>query len=330
MKKFLPILAWLAAGLCLILLGLFSFVQIKSSSSFEAPLPDIQASRDTAVIARGRHLVLGPAHCVSCHVPMNQVKAVEYGAVVPLSGGWEMAIPPGVFRAPNLTPDLETGIGKKSDGELARALRYSVSSTGGCLFPLMPFQELSDEDLTAVISFLRSQEPIRNEVKPSEYSFMGKALVAFGVMKPVGPHQNPPKQVTIDSTVEYGSYLANRVANCNGCHTERDFKTGAFVGVPFSGGTRFLPDPFTEGYSFITPNLTPDQTTGIMAQWDEAAFLRRMRAGKVHKGSPMPWATYARMSDLELKAIYRYLRSLDPVTNPIQQIVFAPGEKLPE
>lgn len=41
----------------------------------------------------------------------------------------------------------------------------------------------------------------------------------------------------------------------------------------------------------------------------------------------MPWATYARMDDLELKAVYRYLQSLDPVENNIEKIVFAPGEE---
>ena len=88
-----------------------------------------------------------------------------------------------------------------------------------------------------------------------------------------------------------------------------------------------MPDAFSEGYSFITPNLTPDKETGIMANWDESTFINRMRAGRVHKGSPMPYGAFSRMDDLELKAIYRYLQSLDPVNNKIEKIVFAPGEK---
>lgn len=330
MKRALKILKWAGIVLGLLIVGFFAFVQLTWNKQFEAPYPEIKASSDTAVIARGRHLALGPAHCISCHVPMDKVKEAEEGKVMPLSGGWELRIPPGTLRAPNITPDKETGIGNLTDGQIARALRYSVNRRNGCMFPLMPFQEISDDDLVAIISFLRAQEPVYHKVEPTKLSFLGKALMAFGAIKPIAPKNTPPKSVEIDSTIAYGSYLANSVANCNGCHTKRDFVTGAFVGTPFAGGTQFPPDNFTMGYSFITPNLTSHEGTGIMASWDEARFIERMRAGRVHKGSPMPWNSFGRMTDLELKAIYRYLRSLDPVDNKIEQIVFEPGEALPK
>jgi mono/diheme cytochrome c family protein len=328
MKNVIKVLKWAGLALIVLLVGLFVFVQLTWDKKYDAPYPDITATTDSAVIERGKYLALGPAHCITCHVPMDKVKDAEEGVVMPLIGGWELSIPPGTFRAPNITPDIETGIGNMTDGEIARALRYSVNRNNGHVFPFMPFQELSDDDLTAIISFLRAQEPVKHKVEPSELTFLGKALVAFGMIKPEGPKNTPPKSVVIDSSIAYGSYLANRVANCNGCHTERDFKTGAFVGAPLAGGTHFLPDAFSEGYSFITPNLTPDKETGIMANWDESTFINRMRAGRGHKGSPMPWGAFSRMDDLELKAIYRYLQSLEPVNNKIEKIVFAPGEQI--
>ena len=327
MKSTVKILKRTGIVLVLLIIGLFAFIQFTWDKKYDAPYPEITATTDSVVIARGKHLALGPAHCISCHVPMDKVKEAEDGKVMPLSGGWELSIPPGTFRAPNITPDMETGIGKMTDSEIARTLRHSVNKNNGLVFPFMPFQELSDEDLTAIVSFLRSQEPVKHKVEPSEYSFLGKALMAFGMIKPEGPKNTPPNSMEIDSTIAYGSYLANSVANCNGCHTERDFKTGAFIGAPFAGGTYFEPDVFSEGYSFITPNLTPHKETGIMAYWDESTFIYRMRGGRIHKGSNMPWATYARMDDIELKAIYRYLQSLDPVDNKISKIVFAPGEE---
>lgn len=327
MRIVLKGLKWVGIVVVIFIVGVFGFVQFTWNKKFDAPMPDIKASTDSAIIARGRHLAFGPAHCVSCHIPVEKVKEVDMGKIVPLSGGWEVNIPPGIIRAPNLTPDMETGIGKMTDGEIARTLRYSVNKQHGVVFPMMPFQELSDDDLVAIISFLRSQEPVKHKVEPSEYSFLGKALMAFGVIKPVGPKNTPPKSVSIDSTEVYGSYLANRVANCNGCHTERDFKTGAFVGAPFAGGTHFLPDPYTEGYSFVTPNITPHPETGIMADWDEATFMARMNRGRIHRGSPMPWAPYTRMDDIEVKALYRYLQSLEPVENKIAKVVFSPGEE---
>lgn len=326
MKK---IIVFVLLGLLVLLVALFTYVQLSWNKKFDAPYPKIKASTDSAAIARGKYLAFGPAHCSTCHVPMDKVVAVEGGLQIPLSGGWELDIPPGTFRAPNITPDMETGIGKLTDGELARIMRHMVGNDGRCIMPFMPFAEMSDEDLTAVISFLRSQQPVKHEVKRSEYKFLGKAVMAFGMIKPEGTKGTPPKSIAIDTTVEYGKYLANYVANCVGCHTERDMKTGAFIGEPFAGGMQFPPDAFSEGWSFVTPNITPHKETGIMAEWTENAFVGRMKAGRVHQGSPMPWGAFSRINDLELKAIYRYLQSLNPVENKIDKVAYAPGEELP-
>ena len=303
------------------------FVQFSWNKSYaDTPYPDIQASTDPAMIERGRYLAYGPAHCGTCHVPMDRVWAVEDGAQDLLSGGWEMSIPPGTFRAPNLTPH-PTGIGQRTDGELARAMRHMVGYDGRGLFPFMPFQGLSDEDLTAVISFLRSQQPVEHTVVPQEPSFMGKAVLALGLIKPEGPSEPPPARIQQDSTVAYGRYLANFVANCVGCHTDRDLKTGAFIGTPFAGGFYMEPDAFTEGWSFVSPNLTPDPETGVMASWDEATFVERFKDGRLIQGSHMPWGSFSRMDTVDLKALYRYLQSLPPTANAIAKTVYKPGEK---
>jgi mono/diheme cytochrome c family protein len=325
-KIFLRVLAVLA----IIIAGLLIFIFIAWNKKHDAPYPEIKASTDSAVIARGKYLAFGPAHCASCHVPMDKMQEVDKGLQIPLSGGWELDIPPGIFRAPNLTPDTETGIGKLTDAEIARVLRYSVAHDGKTVFPFMPFQEMSDEDLTAVISFLRSQPPVKNSVKRTEYKFLGKVVMALGLVKPVAPKATPPKTIAVDSTAVSGSYLANSIANCVGCHTKRDMKTGDFIGTPFAGGMQMEADAFTQGYSFISPNLTPDPETGILSSWTEENFVSRFRSGRVHAGSPMPWGSFSRMSEVDLKALYRYLKSLEPVKNKIAKTVFAPGEKFPE
>jgi mono/diheme cytochrome c family protein len=157
MSKILKITKWTVIVLILLFVGLFAFVQLSWDKTFEAPYPEITANTDSSIIERGRYLAFGPAHCATCHVPMDKIKDVENGEQIPLSGGWELSIPPGVFRAPNLTPDIETGIGNLTDGEIARTLRHCVNSKDGCVFPFMPFSEMSDDDLTAIISYLRSQ-----------------------------------------------------------------------------------------------------------------------------------------------------------------------------
>ena len=319
-------------GLVILVAALVIFIFTSWDKRYDSPFPENKASKDPAIIARGEYLAYGPAHCATCHVPSPRSSAIDKGLLIPLSGGWEINIPPGSFRAPNLTPDMETGIGKLTDGQIARALRHSVRDNGRILFPFMPFQNMSEEDVTAIISFLRSQEPVKHYVKPSTYTFLGKALSAFGVVKPVEPSGVPLKSVIIDSSSAYGQYLANSVANCIGCHTERDLKTGVFTGQPFAGGFR-IPggaDSLSLGYAFITPNLTPDEETGVIAAWNERSFINRFHAGRVHIGSPMPWGTFSRMNDLDLKALYRYLHSLKPVKNKIAKTVFPPGENFPE
>lgn len=314
--------------LAILIAGLIIFVFATWNRNYEAPLPDIKASNDSTIIARGKYLAFGPAHCSACHVPMDKILEVENGLEIPLSGGWELSIPLGTFRAPNLTPDMETGIGKFTDAEIARTLRYSVSHDNKFVFPFMPFQGLSDYDLTAIISFLRSQEAINNNVKRTEYEFLGKALLAFEIVKPIAPINDPPKVVIKDSTIKYGSYIANNVANCIGCHTERDLKSGAFIGPYFAGGMKFEPDGFSKGYAFVSPNLTPDKETGVISEWDEETFIARFQEGRVLNETPMPWGAYSRMDEIELKALYRYFMSLDPIIRKVEKTIYLPGEEL--
>lgn len=330
MTKLFKILLWTGVLLIIIIVGLISYIQLSWNKTFDAPYPDIVASNDPVLIERGKYLVYGPAHCATCHVPQKNTMEVDEGLVMPLIGGWDEEIPGfGKFRAPNLTPDPETGIGNMTDAQLARAIRYNVKHDGKIVPPFMLFQGMSDEDLTAVISFLRAQEPVKNHVEPSEYSFIAKALVRFGLLTPLGPISTPPVAIDRDSTAEYGSYLAHSVGNCMGCHIKMDDK-GQQLNADFAGGMYFPPNPFSEGRSFISPNLTPHKTTGIMAHWNEEVFITRFKAARVHQGSPMPWGSFSRMDETDMKALYRYLSSLEPVEFAVGKTVYAPGEELPE
>jgi mono/diheme cytochrome c family protein len=127
------------------------------------------------------------------------------------------------------------------------------------------------------------------------------------MVKPVGPDGKVPVSVKADTSAVYGKYLALSVAECNGCHTKRDM-TGAFVGEPFAGGA-----PFVEpGKTTLTPpNLTPDSSSRIFG-WSQQDFIKRFRMGKLIAHSHMPWNSYNRMTDDELKAIFNYLRTVKP------------------
>lgn len=315
MKKFVKIFVGLIGFIALIILCFVAFVFLKWDKKYDAPYPELAATQDSTLIARGKYLVYGPAHCAGCHNTAERMLRVDQGEDLTLIGGAEFVFEPGVIRSRNLTPDMETGIGKLTDGEVARVMRNSIGADGRPIFPLMPFQNMSDEDVVAILSYLRSQEPVNHFVKPTEYSFMGKAVLALGLIKPEGPAGTPPKSIKIEPSEVYGKYLANSVANCVGCHSPRDLMSGEFIGPKFSGGLEFEEVP---GALFVTPNLTPDPETGILANWSEEAFVERFKAGRVYEHSPMPWGSFARMSEVDLRAIFRYLKALEPVKNPIE------------
>lgn len=329
MKIFTRIIALTAILLAVVAL----YINFKGPGKFDAPYPEVRASKDSSVIAYGKYLVYGPAHCATCHVSPDRLAEVEMGMEVPLTGGFELEIPPGRFYAGNLTSDVETGIGALSDAEIARTLRYGVNSEGRYIMPFMEFQNMSDDDLTAIISYLRSVEPVRKEVPKTEFSFLGKALLTFGLVKPVFPKVTPPKSVIRDTSAAYGEYFCSSVANCKGCHTARDLKTGEFTGPFFAGGMVFGPDPTTKNHVFVSPNLTGDKSTSVIANWNEEVFIQRFRAGRMPASSPlvnspMPWGEFSRIDENDLKAVYKFLTSLNPEKRSVEQTVFVPGEKV--
>lgn len=308
-------------------LSLLLIIEVIWQQPFLAPYPAIVSSTDSTVIARGKYLVYGPAHCAMCHVPQEHMEDLDQGIMAPLSGGGEFSFPMGTFRAPNLTSDQATGIGQYSDGQLARALRHGVSASGHMIFPFMPYQQISDEDLTAIISYLRSTEPVEHEVPASQWTTWGKITVALGWMQPLSPQSPPPVSVEKGVNVAYGGYLAQHVANCLDCHTNRNTQTGDFISGPFGGGFQFGPDGYTQGFTFFSPNLTTDSTTGLLASWTEEVFINRFKAGRIQAGSPMAWGAFYHMDEVDLKALYAYLTSLEPIQNQVPFTVLPPGEE---
>jgi mono/diheme cytochrome c family protein len=306
------ILKWTLIVVLVIIAGVTLTTIFRQHLKYDAPYPNIKASTDSAIIARGKHLVVGPAHCIDCHSPLpNKDSLLNHGQEVLPVGGFAFDLPFGKFYTRNLTPDKETGIGNMTDGEIARVLRYSVKKNGEAVLPFMPFQDLSDEDLTAIISYLRSVKPVKNKVPDHNYNLVGNLIKAF-MIKPVGPATTPPIAVKADTTVAYGRHMVMAVANCNECHTKRD-GIGNFVGAPLAGGTVFE----EKGHpTLISPNLTPDPT-GRITNWSQESFIKRFRLGKLIPYSHMPWEAFGRMTDTELIAIYKYLKTVKPAKTEI-------------
>lgn len=303
------ILKWTGIVILSLLLLLVIIVATRQNRQFDAPYPDIKATTDSAVIAHGKEIAFGAAHCADCHYAGNADSVFKLGQEPDLSGGRVFTLPVGNFYVRNITSDSTTGIGRYSDGEIARVLRYGVRPNGTAVIDFMPFHNMSDGDLTAVISFLRSTKPVHNPVPDHTVNMLGSVIKAF-LLKPVGPSEQVLKFMPKDTTAVYGKYLANSVANCVGCHTNRDMVTGAFTSEPYAGGMTFKePGLPTLVSPCINPNV-PGRTYG----WSQQDFINRFRMGKLIPYSHMPWNSFKRMSDNDLKAIFNFLKTLPSST----------------
>lgn len=292
---------------------------------WDAPLPDLHASSDPAMIKRGEYLVYGPSHCVECHAGSfaEYDAAMERGERPALRGGIRFAAPPlGAVYSKNLTSDPETGIGRYTDAQIARMIRYSVRADGrASVQPLMPFDKLSDGDIVAILSFLRAQPPVRHVVPDNEWTLVGKVVKSFApAFKPrtgVAPYIASPEE---RPTRERGEYLARSAANCTGCHSPRATLTFAINGPEFSGGNEMEPTPRPDAdlsVWFRPPNITPAKESALSKFPDRDTFVARFqRGGRQHAGSPMPWECYGRMSTADIGAVYEYLHSLQPAPGP--------------
>jgi mono/diheme cytochrome c family protein len=292
--------------------------------------PELKASTDPELIAAGKYLVHGPAHCSQCHSTTDRDHP-EKIKDTPLHGGLEFAMGPiATTYAANLTSHAETGLGKISDADIARAIRSGVRHDGRLsFFMAVAASKPSDEDIIAILSYLRSLQPIDNRVTEGEWKPLGKIVFSLANVGPVS--EPPPKHVppADEPSIERGRYLSKQVMLCSGCHTAFDMGAMKSVG-PEVGGS--LPDPShgkdTEN-EFVAPNLTADPT-GVTGRMDEATFVARLRAGRVFASSIMPWECFQETTDSDLKSVYRYLKSLPPVKNDVGPTYRDRGWKAPE
>ncbi|HSU13643.1 c-type cytochrome [Longimicrobium sp.] len=279
----------------------------------KVPLPRLSTSTagDTAgLVARGEYLVRNVSVCGHCHAadPRNPDG--------PLAGGlpfrnWRL----GTIFAANLTPDQATGIGSWSEAEIVRAIRNGQDREGHLLAPVMPYEwlsGLSDRDALAMAAYLKTQPPVSRRMhnRPDLVFNVAKALILRPARTGAGPAA--PR----GPTAEYGRYLADHVGLCADCHTPRGGLQQAPDKHKLYAGDATPPSAFPANPS----NLTPDAETGI-GRWTEEDFLRTLRTGVNPDGDRlhpfMPWREYRRMTDDDLRAIYRYLRTLQPIRNPV-------------
>ena len=133
---------------------------------FFTPGPFEADPQRSAARNRGAYLVQALGHCGECHTPRNALGAKNQDMM--LAGTTDG---PEGGLIPNITPDDETGIGRWSDGDIESLLQMGMTPDGDFVGDRMAevientTGRLTDSDLRAVISYLRSVAPVRNRVE---------------------------------------------------------------------------------------------------------------------------------------------------------------------
>jgi mono/diheme cytochrome c family protein len=276
------------AGLLTLVFGLVSVVAlvglVKLYAPMGSPVQPLQVARTPEQIARGEHLA--NAFCVECHSPTREfpmIGGVDLGKDIPL--------PLGQFISVNLTP--AGPLKDWSDGELLRILREGVAPDGSRLIMMgaVRARYMSDEDLHAVIAFLRSQPPVENETPqpPDSPNLLGAIMLALNLVPSEPPVTTSVAAVPKGPTAEYGKYLVG-FQDCLVCH-----------------GPQLDGNP-TSPLVPAGPNLR------VVKGWTAEQFITTLRTGVDPTGhvlsEVMPWRSIARLDDVELSAIHAYLITL--------------------
>ena len=274
-------------------------------------------------IARGKALT-DAGGCASCHTA---------DPAKPFAGGKRIDTPFGGIYSPNLTPDLETGLGGWSDDEFYRALRFGVARDGSRYYPAFPypnFTKLTRQDIFAIRAYLATLTPVRNTPPAPELRWpLNYRVVMRGwnwlFFKPgiLMPDQQKSTEWN------RGRYLVEGASHCGACHTPKNIFGADKRGQAYGGG-------LVQG--MFAPRLDAAMRSGLKS-WsveDIAEYLQSGRNGKSHAGELMSEVVVnstSRMSDADVRAIAVYLKDLpagapEPKVGPPPPSQMAAGQKL--
>lgn len=136
------------------------------------PAKGLPAPLTSDKLAYGGYIVKSLAHCFECHSSPDAHGAPDFAHGLG-GGGFKITLAPGMtIHTANITSDPDTGIGKWSDADIKKAITEGLTPTGGHLSPPMPysfFKNMTADDLDAVVAFVRTIPPIKNQVQRTDF-----------------------------------------------------------------------------------------------------------------------------------------------------------------
>jgi mono/diheme cytochrome c family protein len=273
-----------------------------------------QGGTPAELLPRGRYVFAASGGC-GCHTePGKATTGLN-------AGGRKFDAPFGTVYSTNITPDRETGIGAWTDAEIIAGIRLGRRPNGERIIPVHPFMTfngMAEDDLRALVAYLRSLPPLKRANLPKRISvplfesvFLPAWLAAFAAQETPIPHAPTAGPAR-------GEYLVRVVGHCGECHTPRGV-TQAVDNARFLAGNPKGPE------SSVVPNLTPDKDTGLTWSVEEIAeYLAtgNTPSGDVAGGIMMEVIQgtsvgYKDLTDADRLAMARYLKSLPAIRNRV-------------
>lgn len=320
MKRKLFKIIGIVFGLIIVVISAL-LIYLKVALPDVGPAPDMKITATPEMLKRGEYLANHVTVCLDCHGtrdwsrfsgPMKPGSAGSGGEVFDERFGF-----PGYFTAKNITP---FHLGNWTDGEIFRAITTGVNKDGKALFPVMPYKyysKMDENDIKAVIAFIRTLPSIKNDIPESKADFPMNFIINT-IPQKASFTMLPPAS----DTIAYGKYLAN-AAGCAECHTRQ--VNGKITGEKYAGGFEFQ---VGNGNIVRSMNITPD-ATGI-GSWTKVEFINmfkmyadssyeppKVNLAKGDLQTVMPWTMFGGMTTTDLGAIYDYLRTVPPVKNEV-------------
>lgn len=297
MKKFLKWTGIVLLSLVLIVIISSWALARKFNKEFEkvhtlTPAP-VTIPTDSAAIARGKVLTVG---CQNCHEK-------DFGGKVFFD---DPSI--GVLPSSNLTRAVGSETEGYTDEDFVRAIRHGLNKKGNPLMvmPSEAYTHFSDEDLGAIIAYLKTLEPIDRKFEKRYFTYMSQVMAGAGMFGNLFAYNiidhEKAKNITappIGNSIEYGEYVV-KFDGCRVCH-----------GANLGGGKS--PDP-------VSPPVPDISKSGNSGKWTLEQFTSFFKTGKTPDGRMpnvqfMPWEGVGALSEVEIEGLYNYIHSLPPA-NP--------------
>lgn len=260
-------------------------------------------------VGRGAYLALA-GDCIACHTSPGGP---------PYAGGLPLATPIGTVYSTNVTPDLETGIGRYSAAEFVRVMQEGVAKDGHRLYPAMPYTayaRVSEEDLSALYAyFMQGIAPVRqiNRRTRLKWPLSMRSLMAVwnALYLKKGEFVARPDQ---GPSWNRGAYLVQGLGHCGGCHTPRGV-AGQEKADSEKGSRHFLGGATLDVWEASPLNGTLGTGLHAWSKDEIVEFLRTGRTARVAAFGAMAEVvakSTQSMTDEDLMAIAEYLKSLPP------------------